>query len=193
MLKYNDNTIILAKIISNDFGSGVGYAAVHLDNECRAESWDSAHFNLTPEQESHLPVIHGVGEQNVRIRLASKDFQNIAPVPPQGLQISLSVKNPKPTVDSVWKCIDESSEYYGKFCMIQYYDDNPDFNGDGTIELLYSNGDVYTGKVRRFMPRITHQFVSATPAIVCKECGKELKDHVQKLYELCPDCYKEEQ
>ena len=60
------------------------------------------------------------------------------------------------SVGSKWKCIDERSEHYGKLCIVKYIDDNPDYNGDGTIELLYSDGSSHFGKVRRFMPGHTH-------------------------------------
>jgi hypothetical protein len=60
-------------------------------------------------------------------------------------------------VGSIWECIDEDSEYFGRLCVVKYYDDNPDFNGDGGIELLYANGVKYSGKVRRFMPGTTHK------------------------------------
>lgn len=57
---------------------------------------------------------------------------------------------------SVWRCIDETSEERGKLCVVKYIDNNPDFNGDGVIILLYSDGTLHYGKVRRFMPGTTH-------------------------------------
>jgi hypothetical protein len=60
---------------------------------------------------------------------------------------------------SIWKCIDEDSESYGRYCVIKEIHDNPEYNGDGEIELLYSNRIRHHGKVRRFIPGITHKFV----------------------------------
>ncbi|MNW28161.1 hypothetical protein D3C74_49760 [compost metagenome] len=64
----------------------------------------------------------------------------------------------KVTKGSFWRCITEDNKR-GKLCVVKFVDDNPDFNGDGSIELLYSDGSVHYGKVRRFIPGITHKFV----------------------------------
>jgi len=61
-------------------------------------------------------------------------------------------------VGSIWRCIEVDSPYYGKLCVIKEYNDNPDFNGDGDIELKYV-GATYYSKVRRFVPNYTHKFI----------------------------------
>lgn len=60
---------------------------------------------------------------------------------------------------TIWKCIDEDSSEYGKYCVIREANTHPDFNGDGDIELLYSNRLKHYGKVRRFIPGITHTYI----------------------------------
>lgn len=66
----------------------------------------------------------------------------------------------KPAKGQIWKCIDHSdTELIGRFCIIKYIEDNPDFNGDGSIALLYSDGTKYAGKVRRFVEGITHIYI----------------------------------
>ncbi|KZE79342.1 hypothetical protein AV654_17895 [Paenibacillus elgii] len=60
-------------------------------------------------------------------------------------------------IGSVWECIEEDSDLFGKFCVVEDIDDDPDLNGDGTIELMYADGSKYYGKVRRFIPGITHK------------------------------------
>lgn len=62
-------------------------------------------------------------------------------------------------VGSKWKCIDKSSDVFNLNCTITYIDTNPDLNGDGTIELVYEDGLVFCGKVRRFIPNITHIYI----------------------------------
>jgi hypothetical protein len=64
----------------------------------------------------------------------------------------------KNMVGSIWRCIDKDDEQYGRLCVIKEYSDNPDYNGDGDIELRYVNG-VHYGKVRRFVPNYTHKFI----------------------------------
>jgi hypothetical protein len=61
-----------------------------------------------------------------------------------------------------WKNIDPTSEEYSRVCIVTYIDDNPDHNGDGDIVLEYNDKEpkvIHTGKVRRFMPGITHIFI----------------------------------
>lgn len=67
----------------------------------------------------------------------------------------------KVTKGSIWRCIDEDAEERGKLCVVKSIEDNPDYNGDGDIELLYSNGTRYYGKVRRFMLGLTHKHVKS--------------------------------
>jgi hypothetical protein len=57
---------------------------------------------------------------------------------------------------SRWKCIDEDSNEFNQICTIVSANTDPDFNGDGEIELLYDNGLRHYGKVRRFVPGMTH-------------------------------------
>ena len=64
------------------------------------------------------------------------------------------------TVNSIWKCIDESNDEYNKFCKIIDIDLNLDHNGDGGIQLLYSDGYTHYGKVRRFIPNVTHIYIN---------------------------------
>lgn len=65
----------------------------------------------------------------------------------------------KITRGSIWRCIEENSPHYKRLCVVKDINDNPDFNGDGTIELMYANGTRHYGKVRRFLPGITHKLV----------------------------------
>jgi hypothetical protein len=68
----------------------------------------------------------------------------------------------KVTVGSIWKCIDEDAQSFGRLCVVKYYNDNPDYNGDGDIILLYADGSVHYGKVRRFIPGVTHKIRRAS-------------------------------
>lgn len=65
----------------------------------------------------------------------------------------------KVCLHSIWKCIDNDDEMYERYCIVKSIDDDPDYNGEGTIELLYANNIRSYGKVRRFMPGITHRFI----------------------------------
>lgn len=67
---------------------------------------------------------------------------------------------------SIWRNIDTTSEDYQRLCMVMHINDNPDWNGDGEIELLYSNNTRHYGKVRRFMPGITHVLVKEAAHLV---------------------------
>lgn len=60
---------------------------------------------------------------------------------------------------SIWKCIDADSNHFNKYCVIKYVSTNPEYNGCGDIELLYSDKTKYFGKVRRFTPGATHIFI----------------------------------
>lgn len=82
---------------------------------------------------------------------------------------------------SVWRCIDEDSEYNNKLCCVVEIQDNPDFNGDGTITLRYEGGDEHTGKVRRFTPGITHERVSGVTQAERKERISQLRLEYGKL------------
>lgn len=74
------------------------------------------------------------------------------------------------TVGSIWRNIDPEDEVdFGRLCMIMSIDTEPDHNGDGTIELLYSDGLTHYGKVRRFIPGITHKYVRQSK--IRKELG----------------------
>lgn len=64
------------------------------------------------------------------------------------------------TVGSAWVCIDEDSEYLGQKCTILYANVDSGCNGDGDIELLYANGLKHYGKVRRFVPGMTHRLIT---------------------------------
>lgn len=60
-------------------------------------------------------------------------------------------------VNTIWKCIEhEDASLIGETCIVKSIEDSPDFNGEGHIELLYSNDFCYIGKLRRFIPNITH-------------------------------------
>jgi hypothetical protein len=59
----------------------------------------------------------------------------------------------------IYKCIDEEDEKYGKYCVIKDIDNNPDFNGEQTIVLLYSDRSLSYPKTRRIILGITHKFV----------------------------------
>lgn len=61
-------------------------------------------------------------------------------------------------VGSVWKCIDEDNQMFNKYCIIKTINNKPEYNGDGTIELLYTDSSKYYGKVRRFIPNVTHVY-----------------------------------
>lgn len=54
-------------------------------------------------------------------------------------------------IGSIWKCEEEGSEYYGMFCEILSINDEPEANGTDSIEVIYNNGDIYEGKVHRFL------------------------------------------
>ena len=54
-------------------------------------------------------------------------------------------------VGSIWKCVNEDSEYFGKHCEILRVNNDPESNGTDTVEVLYINGDIYEGKVHRFL------------------------------------------
>lgn len=60
---------------------------------------------------------------------------------------------------SIWKCIDKGSKHFNQRCEIKEIENDPDCNGDGEILLLYSNGIKHHGKVRRFIPGLTHKFI----------------------------------
>jgi hypothetical protein len=66
------------------------------------------------------------------------------------------------SINTVWKCIDENDEMLNRYCVIKYIDDDPNYNGDGTIELIYADGSKHYGKVRRFIPNITHEYIKHT-------------------------------
>lgn len=63
---------------------------------------------------------------------------------------------------TMWKCIDKYSDYFGKTCVIISMEDNPDYNGDGTMELLYDGNETCYTKCRRLVPGITHEFIRFT-------------------------------
>ena len=65
----------------------------------------------------------------------------------------------KVCIHSIWKCIDKDHDMYNRYCIIKDIDDNPDYNGDGVIELLYADGTKTYRKVRRFIPNVTHKFI----------------------------------
>lgn len=93
---------------------------------------------------------------------------------------------------SVWRCIDEESERHGKICEVVDIHDNPDFNGDGSITLLYDDGEVRVGKVRRFIPGITHERVSVvTPQerkAKIEEVSKKIMELQRELSQLKKEC-----
>ena len=54
-----------------------------------------------------------------------------------------------------WMCIDTNSECFGLIGTITYGETNPEYNGDGGVEIKYDNGDVLNTKLRRFVRRHT--------------------------------------
>ncbi|MBG9693155.1 hypothetical protein ABD91_20660 [Lysinibacillus sphaericus] len=55
--------------------------------------------------------------------------------------------------NSVWLCTDEGMEEVGlKATVVEVFED-AQFNGDGEIEILHSNGTILVMKVRRFCTR----------------------------------------
>lgn len=63
------------------------------------------------------------------------------------------------SIGTRWECIDEDSEEYGLQCVITSANTDPVANGDGDLVLQYNNGLVYHGKLRRFIPGITHRYI----------------------------------
>ena len=64
-----------------------------------------------------------------------------------------------PEVGTIWRCIDENSEFFGQTCVVKESFLNPDFNGDGTLVLMYDDDTEFFTKVRRLIPNITHVFL----------------------------------
>jgi imidazole glycerol phosphate synthase subunit HisF len=58
---------------------------------------------------------------------------------------------------TIWKCTNERSEDFGKLCVVKSVDNNPDYNGDGDVEVMYSDGTELHTKVRRFM--LNHEYI----------------------------------
>lgn len=56
-------------------------------------------------------------------------------------------------VGTFWKCTSPALEQYGRYCVVKEAETNPDYNGDGDVKVLYSNGDVHYMKLRRFYSR----------------------------------------
>jgi hypothetical protein len=83
--------------------------------------------------------------------------------------------------DSVWRCIDEEAEEYDQLCIVLEIHDHPDFNGDGDIHLRYDDGSEHHGKVRRFIPGVTHERVSEVTPQERKERIQALRAQVDKL------------
>lgn len=54
---------------------------------------------------------------------------------------------------SKWLCTDEDYPEYGKTCVVIDPNDDPDFNGDGDIEVKYDDDTIAYMKVRRFLLR----------------------------------------
>lgn len=52
-----------------------------------------------------------------------------------------------------WKCTDEDFEEFGKTCVVTEADENPDFNGDQDVEVVYEGKRFYYMKLRRFYSR----------------------------------------
>lgn len=56
-------------------------------------------------------------------------------------------------VGSIWKCTDEDYPAYKKYCSVKSVNDGPGWNGEGTINVLYSDNTIGEMKVRRFCLR----------------------------------------
>lgn len=84
-------------------------------------------------------------------------------------------------VGSVWRCIDhQDSDLIGQTCTVLSVNNNPDYNGDGDIELRYEDGTLYTGKYRRFVPGITHIQVFENSVYVVYH--NEFRGNVAKIF-----------
>ncbi|MNC63235.1 hypothetical protein D3C75_1133380 [compost metagenome] len=60
---------------------------------------------------------------------------------------------------SLWECINPEAEEFGQKCTVADINDNPDYNGDGDIELLFEDGSKLYKKVRRFWAGVDYKLV----------------------------------
>lgn len=61
-------------------------------------------------------------------------------------------------VGTKWKCTDERLEQFGLTGTVIDAEASPDWNGDGDIEIKYSDGSISYMKLRRFLMR--HENIS---------------------------------